>query len=231
MPRLIGLRAITFDGDHTLWDFDQVMRHALNKVLQELERLAPDAAARLTVDAMIAVRQRVAAELKGSTTRLEEVRYQAFRRTLEEAGHRNDELARHLNAVYLRHRFEDIELYDDVLPTLTELGKRYRLGLVSNGNSYPERCGLDGVFCAVVFSQDHGIEKPDAELFRIALGRLGCAAGDVVHVGDSLENDVAGATGAGIRSVWLNRHGVANDTGIKPDHEIASLSELAGMLP
>ena len=57
------------------------------------------------------------------------------------------------------------------------------------------------------------------------------ADGDVVRVGDSLENDVAGATGAGIRSVWLNRHGVANDTGIKPDHEIASLSELAGMLP
>ncbi len=231
MTGLTGLRAITFDGDHTLWDFDQVMRHSLDKVLQELERLSPEAAARLTVDAMIAVRQRVAAELKGSTTRLEEVRYQAFRRTLEEAGRPDDELAHRLNAVYLRHRFEDIELYDDALPTLTELGKRYRLGLVSNGNSYPERCGLDGSFCAVVFSQDHGIEKPDAGLYRIVLGELGCTAGEVVHVGDSLENDVAGAAGAGIGSVWLNRHGVANDTGIKPDHEIASLSELAGMLP
>ncbi len=231
MTRLNGLKAITFDGDQTLWDFDQVMRHSLGKVLQEVERLAPDVAARLTVDAMIAVRNRVAAELKGSTTSLEEIRYQAFRRTLEETGHPDDELAGHLNALYLKHRFEDIELYDDVLPALTELGKRYRLGLISNGNSYPQRCGLDGVFCAVVFSQDHGIEKPDAGLYRIVLGELGCTAGEVVHVGDSLDKDVAGAAGAGISSVWLNRHGVANDTGIEPDHEIASLSELAGILP
>ncbi len=231
MTKLARLRAVTFDGDHTLWDFGQVMRHSLKKVLQELERLVPDVAAQLSVDAMIAVRQCVAAESKGSTTKLEEVRHQAFRRTLEAAGHPDDKLARHLNAVYLKHRFEDIELYDDVLPTLAELGKRYRLGLISNGNSYPERCGLDGVFQAVVFSQDHGIEKPDAGLYRIVLGELGCAAAEAVHVGDSLEKDVAGAANAGISSVWLNRDGVANTTGSRPDFEITSLSELVAMLP
>ena len=231
MTGFTGLRAVTFDGDQTLWDFDQVMRHSLGKALDELTRLASDAAGRLTVDSMIAVRQRVVAELKGSTTSLEEIRYQAFRRTLQETGHPDDDLAGHLNAVYLKHRFEDIELYDDVLPALTELGKKHRLGLLSNGNSYPERCGLDGVFRAVVFSQDHGIEKPDAGLFQITLEELGCAADETVHVGDSLEKDVTGAANAGIRSVWLNRHGVANNTGIEPDAEIASLSELVGMLP
>ncbi len=231
MSKPTGLRAVTFDGDHTLWDFDQVMRHSLDKVLEELVRLAPEAATRLTVDAMIAVRQCVATELQGSSTNLEETRCRAFRRTLEEVGQPDDELARRLNAVYLKHRFEDIELRDDVLPALTELGGKYRLGLVSNGNSYSERCGLDGVFRAVVFSQDHGIEKPDTGLFRIVLDELDCTAGETVHVGNSPEKDVAGATGAGIRSVWLNRKDVVNDTAIEPDDKIASLPELVGILP
>lgn len=44
---------------------------------------------------------------------------------------------------------------------LDALGSRYRLGLVSNGNSYPERSGLDGRFAFTVFAHDHGVHKPD----------------------------------------------------------------------
>jgi putative hydrolase of the HAD superfamily len=47
-----------------------------------------------------------------------------------------------------------------------------------------------------------------------------------VHVGDSLEHDVAGAQAAGWKAVWLNRDGVPNGTGLRPDAEIASLHEL-----
>jgi len=47
-------------------------------------------------------------------------------------------LAKYLNEIYLKHRFEDIELYDDVLPTLNALKKKYSLIIISNGNSYPE---------------------------------------------------------------------------------------------
>jgi hypothetical protein len=51
-----------------------------------------------------------------------------------------------------------------------------------------------------------------------------------MHVGDSLESDVAGAKGVGSISVWLNRDRVANNTPIQPDWEIASLSELPNIV-
>ena len=35
------VRAISFDGDGTLWDFQQVMRHAQRYVLMELQVAAP----------------------------------------------------------------------------------------------------------------------------------------------------------------------------------------------
>lgn len=225
-----GIKAISFDADGTLWDFAKVMRHSLGCVMKELERAEPRAAARLDIEKMIEIRNRVAEELKGKVTDLEEIRYQAFRKTLAEAGRPDDALAAKLNQTYLKHRFEDTELYPDVLPALDALKYKYTLGILSNENSYPERCGLDGIFRFVVFSQEHGVEKPDPELFQIALRKAGCTAEQLLHVGDSLENDGAGAANAGIRSVWLNREVSPNDLGINVEYEIKSLSELVRLL-
>ena len=130
----------------------------------------------------------------------------------------------------MSHRFEDIELFEDVLPTLGALGEKYRLGLLSNGNTYPDRCGLNGVFEFVVFAQDYGVEKPDPRFFRIALEKAGCTRHDLLHVGDSFENDLMGATNAGIRSIWLNRSGTPNAAGLPGDREISSLLELLKIL-
>ncbi len=219
--------AISFDGDGTLWDFEAVMRRSLHHALVELHRLAPHVSSSLSIETMIAIRNQVADELRGRVTSFEAIRLEAFRRTLEHVGDPNDALAAHLNEVYLKHRFEDIELFPDVLPTLDALRVRFALGLLSNGNSYPERCGLGGRFRFVVFSQDHGCEKPDPRLFEVAVRRAGCSRHHLLHVGDSLRNDVAGARSAGIRSVWLNRERKPNDTDIVPYLEISSLAELA----
>jgi 2-haloalkanoic acid dehalogenase type II len=230
MPSLSGIKAVSFDADGTLWDFQQVMRHSLGKVMETLEQLDPQAITALDIDKMIVIRNRVAEELKGKTTNLEDIRYQAFKRTLEEIGRPDDNLARHLNEVYFRHRFEDTVPYEDVLPTLQALKERYRLGLLSNGNSYPERGRFEGIFSSVVFSQTHRVEKPDPAIFRITLRELGCSEAELLHVGDSLDKDVNGAHNAGIRCAWLNRIQIENDTATMPDYEINSLTELLDIL-
>lgn len=233
MTKITGIRAISFDGDGTLWDFEKVMRHSLHQVLKELERIDPEAAHLLDIDKMIEVRERVAEEWKDKTANLEGLlfnRRQAFRETLKDIGRPDDTLASHLNKVYLRHRFEDIELFQDVLPTLHSLRSRYTLGLLSNGNSYPEQCGLTDIFEFVVFSQDYGMAKPDSRLFQTALEKARCSKQEFLHVGDSLENDVIGAMKADIRCVWLNRKQMKPNREIAVEHRIASLLELDKIL-
>jgi len=82
----------------------------------------------------------------------------------------------------------------------------------------------------VDFSQDLGVEKPDARMFHAACKHAGCAPRELMHVGDSLQTDVAGANGVGAVSVWLNRDGSENTTGTVPDIEILSLTELLPVL-
>ena len=206
------------------------MRYSLGEVLKELERLVPDIARNLDVEKMIEIRNKITAELKEKVSNLEVVRLEAFKRTLEDTGNPDDTLAAHLNQLYLKHRFEDIELYDDVLPVLQKLREKYTLGLLSNGNSYPERCGLEGIFEFVIFSQDYEVEKPDPYLFRVAVEKAGCLEEQMLHVGDSLQDDVIGANNSGVHSVWLNREKAGNTSGIRTDYEIQSLWELLEVL-
>ena len=87
-----------------------------------------------------------------------------------------------------------------------------------------ERIGLAPLLDGVVVSAAVGAAKPSAAIFDRALDLAGARAEDCVHVGDSLEEDVAGAQLAGIEAVLLDRAARAQ----APDgvRVIASLDEL-----
>ena len=69
------------------------------------------------------------------------------------------------------------------------------------------RAGIAHLFTGVVTSAEAGARKPDRSIFADALRVAGVPAGKAVHVGDSLEDDVAGARAAGIQPVLLRRDG------------------------
>ena len=225
------IRAIFFDGDDTLWNFRDAMRAALGETLVVLRRIVGNEAAdALTVERMVEIREAVAAEMSESTTLVETIRRVSLARTLAEVGHPSEDDAQRLFEVYNAARFAATRPFAGVPDLLNGLKGRYRLGVVSNGNTYPERVGLAGIFSFVILAQDCGIAKPDPRIFELALDKCGCSATQAVHVGDSLQSDVIGAKGCGIRSVWLNMDGATNDTGIAPDHEIGDLRELLDIL-
>jgi putative hydrolase of the HAD superfamily len=201
-PAATGARVVTFDADQTLVDFEAARKKALDAALAQLRRRLP-AAAGLSGADLQATRDQVADEL-GPTARMEEIRRVAFRRTLEQLGAPDLALADELTDLYLDARFRAMRLYDDVLPALASLDA-YSLGLVSNGNSYPECVGLARYFKFVFFAHDHGVRKPDRAFYEAVLAAAGCGAGELIHVGDSIENDVVAAQALGIRAVWVNR--------------------------
>jgi len=78
----------------------------------------------------------------------------------------------------------------------------------------------------VIDSAVVGVAKPDPAIFGLALDVLGVpASGTVLHVGDSLRYDVAGALAAGLQPVHLDPHGFCP----APDghRHVRTLAELA----
>jgi putative hydrolase of the HAD superfamily len=212
------------------------MRRSLQLVLDALRSALADAgqdpaiANVLDVDELKAIRDRVAEEWRGQCVSHEIIRLEAFRRSLDRIGYPNDALTCRLNNLYMRHRFSDIETYADVPPILDQLRGAYRLGIISNGNSYPDQCGLAGYFEFTLFSQDHGVAKPDPRLFHLAMAEVDCRPEEMLHVGDSCETDVRGANHAGVYSVWLNRGARPHRESIRPKAEITSLSQLPTLI-
>ena len=91
--------------------------------------------------------------------------------------------------------------------------------------------GPDGVTMGVILdSAVVGVAKPDPEIFRLALDALDVpAGGTVLHVGDSLRYDVAGALAAGLQPVHMDPYGFCPAPGGHPHvHSLAGLAELAG---
>jgi HAD superfamily hydrolase (TIGR01549 family) len=101
-------------------------------------------------------------------------------------------------------------VYPDVLPALDGLVDRgLVVGAVSNWVwNLPELLhDLDLVrhFSFVAASARIGFEKPHRRIFEWALEQAHAAAGEVIHVGDHLDADVAGAAGLGIGAVLVDR--------------------------
>jgi putative hydrolase of the HAD superfamily len=120
--------------------------------------------------------------------------------------------------------------YPEVPETLRALrAAGARLAVVSNWDvSLHDVLGTTGLAPLVDFtitSAEHGAAKPDPSIFAAALARAGAAPHEALHVGDSLEHDVAGALAAGIEPVLVSRDNAEAPSGTRT---ITSLSSLIG---
>ena len=137
----------------------------------------------------------------------------------------------------------DLELREGVIATLQELRERgAALGIVSNIDEdqlmhLTEAGRLRPHFDWMLSSEAVRSCKPDPGIFAAALERSGCAASEVLFVGDTLRQDIAGANAAGMRSVLLwhrpDRPAPAPDANSDPGapaHVISAIPDLLGLV-
>jgi putative hydrolase of the HAD superfamily len=129
--------------------------------------------------------------------------------------------------------------FPDIEGTLRSLFERgLPIGLISNtGRSWgryltevQNAAGIGRYFKARIYSDELRVRKPDPRIFDAALDRLHLAADEVVHIGDDVVADVAGAKAVGMRAVWFNTgfwHGAKTD---RADAEIRGHAELPRLL-
>lgn len=101
-------------------------------------------------------------------------------------------------------------IFEDVRPTLTALATRgVRLGVISNWDErlrpLLNRLGLADLFEVVTVSCEAGVTKPDKKIFKNSADKFSLSPDRILHVGDSIREDLEGAKNAGFRALLLLR--------------------------
>ncbi len=230
----IGL--VLFDLDGTLLD-----EHGLPDAMRRAcARIAARASGSTTTDALVEANtaewQQLWPEVEDDwmlqAGRGATVVQDAWRGTLRRAGVDEGLLGFALEAWADEERTAH-EVYDDVPGALDALeAAGVRVGLVTNGASVVQRAKLEathllGRFDPLVISSEVGVRKPGAEIFEIALAAAGARHEATRYVGDNLWHDIAGAAGAGIGTIWIDRPGYdLKDEWPQPDLVLRSLADL-----
>ncbi len=223
------VRAITLDLDDTLWPFAPIGAR-IDQVLYEwmLEH-SPRTAAMYPVEAMKVLRERSFRDNPHLHHDLSALRRLTLREALETSGASLDLLEPAYEAFYAARN--QVEFYPDALDALARIAARVPIAALSNGNADLQRIGVMHLFAFQLGSREHGAAKPAPSIFHAACARLGCGHGEVLHVGDHIEMDVAGAARAGLRSCWINREDRAwEHEEIVPDLQFTNLTALADWL-
>lgn len=223
------VRAITLDLDDTLWPFAPIGARIEQTLDAFLREHSPQTAAMFPIDKMRDLRTRVFADNAHLMHDLSALRQLTIEHALRDSGGDVSLLDAAYEVFYAERN--KVEYYPDSLDALARIAARVPVAAVTNGNADLDRVGIGHLFAFTLGSREHGVAKPHASIFRAACTRLGCAHGDVLHVGDHIEMDVAGAARAGLRTCWINREARCwEHPELAPDLEFDTLTALADWL-
>ena len=225
-----SIRLITFDCYGTLIDWENGMLAALRPLLSRDGRNVPDLQ-------ILELYGEIEAGLESGT-------YLPYREVLAQAAR---ELGRRVGAEVSAEEGSAFaesltrwEPFNDTVPALQSLAKRFRLGIISNVDDdlfAATRKKLAAVeFEFAVTAQQMQSYKPSYRNFDEAIRRSGLSKDQVLHAGQSLYHDIAPANALGIQNVWVNRPSIRPGSGAArpgtatPNYEVRTLAELAVLL-
>ena len=238
---MADLRAVIFDYYETLAEITEPVR----------ERLFDDLARRLGVDLppgeafqhwrdfttkdwklRLGGRQRH--PLAGPTPQFRTFREVWLERSRQLFQHWGVDTPAEVGADASRDMHARVALYPDVPPALETLRGRYRLAVLSDADrdfieANVKRHGL--AFEAVVTSEELRTYKPHRSVFHAVCDRLEVAPAQALYIGDTPWVDIEGARHAGLRAVWINRHGASWPEDIEPPPAVVTtIEELVALL-
>lgn len=135
--------------------------------------------------------------------------------------------------------FGESDLYPDARPTMEKLrAMGVWVGVVGNQTT---RAGgilrsLNLPADMIATSDDWKVSKPDASFFRTLVDGAPCPAGEIIYVGDRLDNDLKPAKAAGMRTAFIRRgpwgYILEHHPDMVPaaDWQMTTLAELPGIV-
>jgi FMN hydrolase / 5-amino-6-(5-phospho-D-ribitylamino)uracil phosphatase len=219
------IKAVSIDLEDTLWPIWPTIERAEKALHDWLVEHAPMTAALFSSPgALREIRGEMTAARPDLKHDMSALRRESIRLALYRAGE-NPLLAGAAFDVFFAER-QRVMLFEDALPALEFLARRYPVVALSNGNADLQRIGLGHFFRASVSAREFGVGKPDPRIFHAAAGAVDTPPQEMLHIGDDATLDALGALNAGMQAAWLNRSDALWPHEREPQLTLTHLGEL-----
>ena len=206
------IRLITLDLDNTLWDIEKTMLRAEKELRVHLKSVSDKAFDIYCSETTSEIRNHLLRVQPGLRSNLTEFRKLLLGEIFFRAGNSVPDSKILANSAFNKF-FEfrnKVVFFEGAIDVITALSEKYKVYALTNGNADVKMIGIDKYLSGAVSSAEVGVSKPSREIFEATLKKAGEEATSCIHIGDDYEDDIVGASNAGIASIWLN-HQHQND--------------------
>ena len=195
------VRCVTFDLDDTLWECAPVIHRAEAQFYRWLESNYPGVTQKFSYTELLQNRITYMRAHSAEFYNLTRLRKNWLYQVANLCGYDEGLVEPGFNIFWQARN--QVELFDDVETTLEQLGGKYLIGAITNGNADVAKIGIGHLFDFVVTSEEVEVSKPDSKLFTTAASKAGFEIASILHVGDDPVKDVMGALKAGALAAWV----------------------------
>jgi putative hydrolase of the HAD superfamily len=219
-----NIQHVFFDLDHTLWDFEKNSDLTFQKIFK-MNDLSVDLHSFLEVYRPLNFKfWKLYREEKVTKS---ELRYGRLKNTFDAIDFPiSDTLIYLIADQYIEHLADFNHLFDGAIEILDYLNQKYTLHIITNGFEEIQtkkmiNSKIYHYFEKVITSESVGVKKPNPKVFKHALEIANANIDQAIMIGDSIEADINGALGVGMKAIHCNF-----DTSLMPNNLFISVSSL-----
>jgi len=227
--RIENKKAVFFDLDHTLWDFEKNSALAFEMILLK-HSIAVDIAEFIKV--YVPINAKYWKLFRDDKISQQEMRYARLREPFDVLGYKiADETLQVLSEDYISYLPQYNHLYDGAVEVLDYLKEKYTLHIITNGFNDVQagkikNANLEHYFTTITNSDMAGCKKPNPQIFEYALNAANADKETSIMIGDCIEADVQGALDFGIDAIYFNEHRLKAHQSISQINHLLELKNL-----
>lgn len=206
----MDVKHIFFDLDHTLWDFEKNSNKTFSFIFEKNDL-------GVNFDDFIEVykpiNHRYWKLFREDKVTKADLRYSRLREAFNAIDFQlNDEMIHLLSEEYILYLADHNALFENAIPVLEYLDRRYEMHIITNGFEEVQHRKLKNsnllpFFDQVITSEKVGVKKPNPLIFRHAMDIAGAGAHESVMIGDNFEADILGAMNVGMQAIFCKFNG------------------------
>ncbi len=236
----MAIKAILFDFDNTLYDYDFAHDKALKSAFKEAKKHMTISYKSFTF-LYETTKKEIHRELGGTAAAHSRTLY--FQRIIEKKFKTiKPELVLRLYETYWKNLLNNMKLKQNVIETLKFCKKnKLKTAIVTDLTANIQlrklkKLNIRNYIDAFVTSEEAGSEKPHSIMFLLTLNKLGILPKETIMVGDNAVADIEGANFVGINTVLLQKRKINEKTiktvkkKVKSDFIINDMGELQDII-